>query len=163
MDSLQLPSDLIAFLSAGRQLQYDPANCEAGAVTLVPLTELKLERFPMETGSLEVFEQDPYFPQQGSYLVSGVNLTATCTNGHEAIGLLLWLPLERRYATWDSSHCTIQVFGPEVTWEQITAAPAAHINAQWSDMDPESPPVQDLIPWPAHFYSEKQIHQVLPV
>ncbi len=59
---LDLPADLVAFLTAGKQLEFDPEPCEAGAVTLVPLSELKLARFPVETGSLAVYEQDPALP-----------------------------------------------------------------------------------------------------
>lgn len=162
MESLQLSADLVAFLTTGRRLEYDPAGCEAGAVTLVPLADLKLERFPMETGGLAEFTRDPHDPRRGSYLVAGVNLTADCTGGYEAVGLLLWLPVARRYGTWDGSHCTIRVFGPEVTWERIAAAPAPHINAQWSGIDPASPPVTDLVPWPAHPYSERQLHHPQP-
>jgi hypothetical protein len=162
MDLLQLPADLVAFLTAGHRLEYDADQCEAGAVTLIPLADLKLERFPMETGGLAVFEQDPHYPQRGSYLVAGVNLVSDCTGGYEAAGLLLWLPVERRYATWDNSHCTIRLFGPEVTWDRIAAAPVPHINAQWSGMDPESPPMEDLVPWPAHPYSERQVYHPQP-
>jgi hypothetical protein len=32
---LDLPADLVAFLTAGKQLAYDPVLCEAGAVTLL--------------------------------------------------------------------------------------------------------------------------------
>jgi hypothetical protein len=80
------------------------------------LAELKPERSPVETSSLRVFGQDPHDPDVNSYLVLGVNLVASCTGGHEPAGLLLWLPVERRYGIRDSSHCGIQVFGPEVTW-----------------------------------------------
>ena len=54
MNALQLPNDFLAFLHAGGQLEYDPATCEAGAVTLLRLGELKLELFPIETGGLAV-------------------------------------------------------------------------------------------------------------
>lgn len=162
MNSVQLPPDLVAFLAAGHCLEYDPVNCEAGAVSLIPLVSLNLERFPIETGGLDVFEQDPHYPARGSYLVAGVNLTANSTNGYEGVGLLLWLPVERRYATWDDSHCTIRMFGPEVTWERIAAAPVPHINAQWSGIDPESPPMEDLVPWPTHPYSERQVYVPQP-
>jgi hypothetical protein len=162
MEPLKLPDDLLAFLTAGRGLEYDPATCEAGAVSLVPLGELKLERFPMETGGLAEFPQDPHYPKRGSYLVAGVNLTAECTNGYEAAGLLLWLPVESRYATWDDSHCTIRVFGPEITWEQIATAPAQILNAQWSGIDPNSPPMTALVPWPKHPYSERQLYHPQP-
>jgi hypothetical protein len=71
---LRLPANLVEFLAADKQLDYDPDACEAGAVTLVPLSELGLERFPVETGSLPVYEQDSHYPDVKSYLVLGVNL-----------------------------------------------------------------------------------------
>lgn len=159
---LDLPADLVAFLAAGKQLEYDPAPCEAGALSLVPLADLKLERFPVETGSLDVYEQDPHYPDVKSYLVLGVNLVADCTGGYDAVGLLLWLPVERRYGIWDSSHCSIQVFGPEVTWARIAADPVPHINAGWSGIDESSPPKEDLVPWPAHPYHHRQVHKPQP-
>ena len=160
---LDLPADLVAFLTAGRQLEYDPAPCEAGAVTLLPLSSLKLERFPVETGGSTVFEQDPHYPKVNSYLVLGVNLVAACSGDYESVGLLLWLPIERRYGLWDSSHCGIQMFGPEVTWDRIAAAPASHINAGWTGMDKTAPPIVDLVPWPAHPYGTKQVYDPQPV
>ncbi|MBA3474152.1 MAG: hypothetical protein H0T57_13155 [Rubrobacter sp.] len=42
-----LPEDLVAFIRAGR-LEYDPARCEAGLVTLLPARALKVELFPMD-------------------------------------------------------------------------------------------------------------------
>lgn len=161
MDPLQLPADLVAFLAAGRRLECHPPACEAGAVTLVPLADLKLERFPMETGGLAEFQHDPHYPKRGSHLVAGVNLTADCTGGYDGIGLL-WLPIERRYGTWDDSHCAIRTFGPDVTWERIAASPAPYINAQWSGIAPGSPSMTDLVPWPAHPYSERQLHHPQP-
>jgi hypothetical protein len=159
---LDLPADLVAFLAAGRQLEYDPAPCEAGAVTLVPLSALKLQRFPVETGRLDVFEQDPHYPDVKSYLVLGVNLVADCTGGYDPAGLLLWLPVERRYGIWDSSHCGIQVFGADVTWNRIAADPVPHINAGWTGIDPAAPPMTDLVPWSAHPYGERQVYEPQP-
>jgi hypothetical protein len=159
---LNLPADLVAFLTAGKQLEYDPASCEAGAVTLLPLSELKPERFPVETGSLPVFEHDPHYPEANSYLVLGVNLVASCTGDYESMGLLLWLPIEKRYGVWDSSHCGIQVFGLDVTWERIASTPAPHINAGWKGIDPDAPPMEDLIPWPTHPYGDRQVYDPQP-
>jgi hypothetical protein len=158
---LDLAADLVAFLAAGRQLEYDPATCEAGRVTLLPLSALKLERFPVETSGSPFFEQDPHFPEVNSYLVLGVNLVADCEH-YDPVGILLWLPVERRYGVWDSSHCTIQVFGPEVTWERIAAAPARHINAGWTGIDPDAPPMEDLVPWLAHLYGDDQVYEPQP-
>ncbi len=159
---LDLPADLVAFLADGKQLEYDPDPCEAGAVILVLLSQLKLERFPVETGSLPVFEQDPHYPKVNSYLVLGVNLVASCTGDYDPVGLLLWLPVEKRYAVWDSSHCGIQVFGSAVTWEQIAASPSRHINAGWTGMDPDAPPMEELVPWPAHPYGDSQMYLPQP-
>ena len=139
--ALDLPADLVSFLADGKQLEYDPTPCEAGTVTLLPLSKMQLERFPVETSGAPFFEQDPHFPQVNSYLVLGVNLVLSCTGGYEPEGLLLWLPVERRYGIWDSSHCGIQVFGPEVTWERIAADPVPHINAGWTGIDPNAPPI----------------------
>lgn len=159
---LQLPDDLVRFLSAGHQLTYDPELCEAGAITLLPLSELKLERFPVETGSLAISEPDPNYPQQNSYLVLGVNLVASCTGDYESEGLLIWFPVERRYGIWDSSHCGIQIFGPEVSWEHIVANLVPHINAGWIGIDPDAPLTENLIPWPNHPYHTKQVYSPQP-
>jgi hypothetical protein len=158
----KLPPELIQFLRNREQLQYDPEPCEAGAITLHPLTQLKLERFPVETSGSDDFEQDPHYPEVNSYLVPGINLVASCTGDYDPEGLLLWLPVEKRYGVWDPSHCAITMFGPEVTWDQIVAAPAAHINAGWWEMDGESPPVTFLVPWPNHPYSDAQVHTPQP-
>jgi uncharacterized protein (TIGR02996 family) len=159
---LRLPADLVAFLEAGQQLTYDPDDCEAGAIRLVLLAELKLERFPVETGSLPVFKHDPHFPERKSYLVLGVNLVASCTGGYEPVGLLLWLPVERRYGIWDSSHCGIRMFGPKVSWKRIVADPVPHVDAGWTGINPDSPPMKDLVPWPAHPYHDRQVYTPLP-
>lgn len=158
----ELPSDLVAFLAAGRQLEYNAEACEAGFVSLLPLAELKLERFPVETSGSPFFEQDPHYPEVNSYLVLAVNLVAACDD-YEPIGLLIWLPVEKRYGVWDSSHCTIQMFGPDVTWARIAAAPAQHINAGWTGIDPDAPPMDDLVPWVKHPYSDSQVYRPQPV
>jgi hypothetical protein len=161
--NLELPADLVAFLTAGQQLEYDPAPCEAGAVTLLLLSKLKMERFPVETGDLRNCEDDPHYPEVNSYLVLAVNLVAACSGDYDPVGLLLWLPVEKRYGVWDSSHCTIQMFGPEVAWKQIAARPVQHINAGWSGIDPDSPPMEDLVPWLAHPYGDSQVYVPQPV
>ncbi len=162
MLEFHLPADLVDFLAVGKQLEYDSGTCEAGVITLVSLTELKLERFPVETSSLEAHLQDPHYPEKNSYLVLGVNLVANCTGGYDAVGLLLWLPVERRYGIWDSSHCVMQLFGPEVTWERIVTSPVPHINAGWTGIDPAAPPMEDLVPWPAHPYHNAQVYEPQP-
>jgi hypothetical protein len=69
MFSLELPQDLFDFLAAGRQLKYDPRTCEAGAVKLLPLNQLKLELFPMYiTSEMEgLYDADPHKGENGYY------------------------------------------------------------------------------------------------
>jgi uncharacterized protein (TIGR02996 family) len=159
---LRLPDDLVTYLAAGKQLGMDDGDSEAGAISLLSLSGLKLERFPMETGGLDCYEQDPHYPNVKSYLVLGVNLVAGCTGGYKHVGLLLWLPVERRFGGWDSSHCTIAMFGPDVTWTQIAADPGHYIDANWGNPGAPGDITTWLIPWPAHPYGDKQVYDPQP-
>jgi hypothetical protein len=158
---LNLPADLVAFLAAGKQLEYDPEACDAGAVTLVPLARLKLQRFPVETGGDAFRGDDPNAPGVNSYLVLAVDLVASCNGDYDPAGLLLWLPIERRYAAWDSSHCKIDVFAEEVTWERIAADPARYLEASLGG-DGYDPPLERLVPWLSHPYGKKQVYKPQP-
>jgi uncharacterized protein (TIGR02996 family) len=157
---LRLPEDLVEFLAAGKQLEYDPALCEAGVVTLMPLPDLKLERFPM--GTSRFWDRDPHFPEDHSYLVLGVDLVASCTDFPDPDGVLLWLPVERRYGNWDWDRGAVLLFGPKVTWEQIAASPVAYIDAAWTGSGPDGAPMEFLVPWPAHPYGDKQVYDPQP-
>ncbi len=68
-----LPEDLVAFLRTGR-LEYDPARCEEGLVTLLPAGALKVDVFPTDCQSPPIEEDDPHYREMGSYLVPAVNL-----------------------------------------------------------------------------------------
>jgi hypothetical protein len=58
---MELPVDLLKFVSAGKQLEYDPDACEAGMVKVHSLINLKYERFPVETSNSKLFKQDPNY------------------------------------------------------------------------------------------------------
>lgn len=155
---MHLPPDLVAFFKAGKELDYDAEACDAGAVTLIPFKKLKLQRFPVETSGEEWHDDDPNAPGVNSYLVLAVDLIGTCNDNYEPAGLLLWLPVERRYASWDSSHCKIDVFGSDVTWDVIAADPLPYIEASLGgDM-----PAERLVPWHAHPYGKKQVYEPQP-
>jgi len=154
MASMNLPQDLIDFLAAGKQLEYDPDACEAGAIRLLPLEQLKLELFPMfidsEMGDL--YANNPHRGHNGYYLVLGVNLVAECVE-YDPCGLLMWFPLEQRFGIWDAGHWYIVVFGPEQTWSEIVRSPARHINALWDSGFADAVPTTPLQPWSLHRYS----------
>ena len=154
MDPLQLPDDLVAFLDAGQQLEYDPATCEAGAVTLLPHSKLRLRTFGAHCGTRH--EADDPHPGVGVYRVPGVDLVGSCTGDYEPEGLLVWFPGEQSFGVWDSSHDYVLVFGPEVSWSEIVRSPARYINAQWAFEDLERASAEFLVPWP------KYPHQCAP-
>ena len=162
MDSLKLPADLVSFLESGSRLEYDASLCEAGALSLKTLPQLKLQLFPMETSSLDTYEDDPHNPGVNSYLIEAVDLTAGCSGDYEPTGMLLWLPIERRFGVWDSSHCVVSAFGKEVTWTQIAGSPQRFINAQWVGMFEDSVTVEPLAaPWEDYEYANGQYHEPL--
>jgi hypothetical protein len=158
MISLDLPHDLFEFLAAGKQLEYDPATCESGAIRLLPLQQLKIELFPMymDTDIDGLPEGDPHKGENGYYLVEGVNLVGECQD-YEPCGLLMWLPLENCFATWDMDHWYIGVFSPEHTWSQIVKAPAPYINAQWVGAFEDSVSAKALKPWAKYRYSQQLV------
>jgi hypothetical protein len=75
----------------------------------------------------------------------------------------MWLPLENRFGTWDSSHPWIALFGPEVGWSNIAEAPARFINAQWEGAFKDSAPTVPLVPWPRYEYSLQQLFRPVPL
>jgi hypothetical protein len=152
MIDMNLPQDLAEFLRAVKQLHYDPNTCEAGAIKLLGIDQIKVELFPMYIDDEKMAASDPHYGENGYYLVEGVNLVAECT-AYDPVGLLLWLPLERCYATWDMDHWYIGVFSQEMTWWQLVQNPAQYINAQWVGAFEDSAPANALVPWPKYRYS----------
>jgi hypothetical protein len=157
MIPLNLPADLLEFLTAGKRLEYDPEDCDPGRVGLLAPDQLFLELFPYHTDSAAMTDDglnidDPYRGEDGCYLVEGVNLVGT-SDDYGACGRLMWFPLEGCYGIWDGDHSHISVFPPEHTWSVIAADPVLYLNAGWGDLVLEHPPLRPLIPWPRYRYS----------
>jgi hypothetical protein len=96
---VEVPEDLLAFLSAGRPLQYDAGACEAGKVRLHRPDDLRQVVFRAQTYGTPVARLDPNSGEAGTYAVPGVDLVADCEGDYEPEGLLVWFPLEQRYGT----------------------------------------------------------------
>jgi hypothetical protein len=157
---LSIPRDLAAFLRANRSFDYDASDCEAGLVTLLPLDALRLHLFPMDCQSTPVADHDPNRRSLGCYLVSAVSLLASAED-YDPDGLLLWLPRERRYGTWDSSHDVISLYPRDTKWADIATDPAKYINACWGNWDGM---MECLKPWPNYRHYFDQIHEpIIPV
>jgi hypothetical protein len=158
---LELPDDLREFLDCGRQLSYAFNECEAGRITLLSLELLKLELFPtdVDNGPLDN-SADPHHGQLGCYLVPAVSLVAEC-DGYDPGGLLLWIPSEASFGTWDSSHTLIEAFDPSVSWAEIASDPLPHINSFWGEERVGG--LAPLVPWPRYEYDPGQPHWPRPI
>jgi len=148
---LSLPDDFRAFLAAGRQLEYDPKDCDCGRVTLLRSRQLRLRQYTILTNEMQHVYGDPR-RGKGCYLVPAVNLVATCEH-YDPYGILVWIPKERMFGTWDCDHLVMEVlvarhaFMEGATWADICANPVRFLNAQWR-MDATTSKV--LIPWPKY-------------
>jgi len=139
-----LPDDFSDFLKAGRQLIYDPKACDCGTLTLLPLEKLSVSQFRIFTSEIQFVWGDPHHCK-GHYYVPAVNLVETCQD-YDPFGILVWIPLEGLFGTWDTDHHIMSVF-PKVTWSQIVQDPIRYITAQWRF---DASTSKWLIPWPKY-------------
>ena len=146
-----IPDVLRSFLESGAQLEYDEASCEAGRVLLHAPGGVRLRTFPAQTYGTPLADLDPHREEGGTYAVPGYDLVASCSGDYEPEGLLVWFPAEGSFGVCDTSHDYILLFGPEVRWSNIVAAPARFLNAQWAFEELDRAAVQHLAPW--HHYS----------
>jgi len=152
-----LPDDLQQFIVSGRELEYDSDACEAGTVTLTTMELLQSFLFPMNCEDTPVADEDPNKNGLGCYLVEGIDLVQDSDGGYGSEGLLIWLPLDRRYGAWDSSHNIIYTFDETTTWMDIVDAPARYLSAQWQLDDAAG--ISCLKPWIHHVYNHQQVHR----
>lgn len=141
MNTFNLPKETVEFLQASHQLKYDYCIIEAG--------EVKLKRFD-ELSQGEVWigtdmKGDSQAEEDGYYVIPAVSLTGECQN-YPPEFILLWLPEEKLFGTWDSDHWVLKVFR-EAHWPDIVASPAAYLNAQWDWQDKLGSP---FVPWPKY-------------
>ncbi|MEL6822341.1 MAG: hypothetical protein AAFP70_11310 [Calditrichota bacterium] len=118
---MQPPEQLEKFLKSGNQLSYDYKQVEAGRIVLKKWQDL-------QTGVvwIDSFREG----DEGYYEIPAVNLVESC-DGYDPEFILLWLPNEKVFGTWDCDHWGLIVF-PETTWSEIVKSPVPFLNAQWS-------------------------------
>lgn len=141
MNTFDLPEETIEFLRQGRQLAYDPARIEAGEVKLKRLDELAEEEVWIHTD----MDGDPHAGEDGYYAIPAVSLTGECRD-YDPDFILLWLPREKLFGTWDNDHWVLKVFR-EANWANIVASPAQYINSQW---DADDKVGSQFVPWPMY-------------
>jgi len=145
--SLNLPYDLRDFLASGRQLEYDPAQCENfGRVKLRQLTKLRVIKYPTrptEDGRVPWLDDDPHKGEDGYYYVPLVDLVSECEQRPAAAdGILVWLPEERLFGYWQPDYSALWTWAG-VCWSDIVADPLHFLNAKH--------PRDEFKPWPKYY------------
>jgi hypothetical protein len=135
MSTLNLPDDLEAFLQSGARLEYDVDTVEPGLVGLAPLPELELGVVWINSDESPLEDDDPHAGEDGYYEVPAVSLTNEC-EAYDPEFILLWLPNEQLFGSWDCDHWDLFVFR-DTSWSDIAADPARYVDVQWSDTDRE--------------------------
>jgi hypothetical protein len=139
MNTFNLPDETTDFLRGGRQFEYDHRSIEPGEVKLKSLDELAMGEVWIGTD----LQGDPHAEEDGYYAIPAVSLTGACKS-YDPEFILLWLPRERLFGTWDCDHWILRVFRG-ATWSDIVASPADYLNAQW-ELSGELG--TQFVPWP---------------
>ena len=145
--SLNLPDDLRDFLASGRELEYDPAECENfGRVNLRQLTKLRVIKYPTrptEDGRVPWLDDDPHKGEEGYYYVQLVDLVSESEQCPAAAdGILVWLPEERLFGYWQTDYSALWTW-EGVSWSDIVADPLRFLNAEH--------PGDEFKPWPKYY------------
>jgi hypothetical protein len=142
VDELGLPAEFIAFLRAGRQLDFDHRQTEVGPVRLKPLTHLRFEEFAVTTEDTPLERKDPHRGEAGHYALRVVDLIGE-SDSYGPEGLLAWFCDYGAFGAWDGDHLTAFAF-PKVSWSKIVADPAKYLDAPW---DLSSNVAKYIEPW----------------
>ena len=135
MKKLKLPNDYLKFMEANGTLKYAYEDTECGLVGLTPLNELKLGEVWINSDGSPIESDDPHSSEDGYYTVPAVSLTNEC-DSYDPEFILLWLPNEKLFGTWDCDHWDLFIFD-KITWHDIAEDPAKYVDAQWDDIDRE--------------------------
>ena len=127
---MNLPDDLAVFLKASKQLEYDCSSCEAGKIILCSYDELKTDMIRVNSDESPLKDEDPHAEEDGYYEIPAVSLSKEC-DGYDPEFILLWLPEDNLFGSWDCDHWDLYVFA-DTDWADIVADPLPYLNAQWS-------------------------------
>ncbi len=150
MSDMNLPAELHEFLTAGRKLEYDASSIEPGVVGLKSPAELELGVVWINSDESPLSQDDPHAEDEGYYEVPAVSLLSEC-EAYDPDFILLWLPNEQSFGTWDCDHWDLRIF-PGKTWADIVADPATYLDAQWSDYEGKN--TEYFKPYPKYQFKE---------
>jgi hypothetical protein len=149
---MQLPRDLKAYLhpTRPRRIRAESADYVYGTdvIELLPLRELKVEALRVRPQLQPLSSKDPHRSEGGYYAVPAVNLV-----GGDAAYSLLWLPVEKRYGTFDQEHSMLMAFQPKLTWKKLQADFDRYFGATNTGGDIGDRELAEyLAPWPTHSF-----------
>ncbi len=121
--NMELPDDLTAYLKAKADLLYDYNSVEPDYVGIIDFDKLEIGQVWIEGETSD----------RSYYEIPAINLTDQCES-YDPEYILLYLPKEKMYGTWDCDHWNLYVF-PETSWTDIMKNPAPYINQQWDPKD----------------------------
>ena len=128
IEKLNLPSDLVDFVSHGETLSYDEEKCEIGRIELVSMDSLVSGRIYVEPKEKSM--------KKGYYIIPAVDLIAEC-QGFDPWGILVWLPDIQMFGTWDRDHRKLRVFNNAV-WGDVVRDPVKYLNGLWNPQEVEN-------------------------
>jgi tetratricopeptide (TPR) repeat protein len=151
---MKLPADLKRYLrgDAPKVLDFKAVQGVYGcALHLIPLGELRVEELHVRPEISPFADESPNSEETGHYAVPGVNLTrGWAKHPPQAAYSFIWLPTERRYATWDQEHYDLMVFRPDVTWSRIIADVQTYFQATNNGGEADARLAEYFCPWPKY-------------
>lgn len=121
-----LPKEFVNFLKAGKQLSYDPDLCECGKVKLKDYSDLTIGY---------IYFDNTKNGNKSHFAVPAISLLETC-EFYNPDFILLWLPNEKMFGTWDEDHWEMKVF-ENINWSEIIKEPIKFLNTQWDGSEHE--------------------------
>ncbi len=118
--NMNLPEDITEFLKSKAELIYDHKSVEPDFVGIIDFDKLEVGKIWIEGETNE----------KSYYEIPAINLTDKCEH-YSPEFILLYLPNEKLFGTWDSDHWNLYVF-PNTTWNDIIKNPVPYINQQWN-------------------------------
>lgn len=115
-----LPPELQEFLASGSELKYDASQSEPGKVELKHPGMLELSFVYVDASTRW---------KRAYFEVPAISLTSE-SEGYDPEFLLLYLPREQLFGSWDGDHWGLHVFSG-ATWGKIAENPVTYLNSQW--------------------------------
>lgn len=129
MNDIKIPQELENFLKDKKELEYDFLSSEPWKIALKAYEELKIEEIWVDSEWSPIYNEDPNKDKRWYYSIPAISLVGSCEY-YEPDFILLWLPSEKLFWTWDCDHWDLRVF-LNTSWSDIVKNPLPYINSQW--------------------------------